>query len=498
MTDKTTTARRELEALYELLEAKEQHLLYNKCEQYMPDSGELCRAKYPKHLAFFAAGKTFLERVAFGANRAGKSELGAHEVYYHASGNYPHWWEGKRFNHSITIWACGVDNLTVRDVLQFKLLGRRGDEGTGIIPRSVLEKGSFTTKAGVPGAVQDIFIPHANGGVSQIIFKSYEQEMKAFMGSAVDVVWLDEEPPRDIYDECLMRIASTKGIIFCTFTPLQGFSDVVKEFLPNQVFPEDHIVRNGTKASKWVIRIEWDDAPHLDEATKEQLKASLLPHMREARTKGIPCVGVGKVYPVPEDDFIIPPFNPPVYFERVYGMDVGWRNTAAIFGAYDRRNDILYIYDEYCVEEQKAPLIASSIRRKGGDWMIGVVDPSANKRNPNDGVRLLQEYCEEGLQLYKADNTLRAGITAVYSRLVSGRLKIMHNCQRLIGELRGYAYDELGNIKGKSHGRAQDHACDALRYLIMSGLDYAQLPPDNDPYDDQFSSSRRGNSITGY
>lgn len=502
--DPSNLSRKEIEELYNLVEAQEQRLLYNKVSTYLPDDGPFSRDKYSKHLQFFEAGATYTERVLFGANRAGKSEAGAHELYYHASGEYPNWWKGKRFNRPIIAWAIGVDNLVVRDTIQKKLMGTRGDEGSGIIPKRLFEPegtGNWTTKAGVPGSCQDIFIPHVSGGRSQIVLKSYEQEMKSFMGTAIDVVWFDEEPPRDIYDECLMRLATTKGILFCTFTPLKGFSSVVKEFLPDNVFPDDCIVRvPNSKQSKWVIRIELNDVPHVDQQFKDQLEASLQPHMREARMKGIPCVGIGKVYPVPESDFIIAPFEVPMHWDRVYGLDVGWRNTAAVFGAYDRQKDIFYIYDEYCVEEVRAALVAASIKRKGGDWIPGLVDPSSNRRNPNDGIRIMNEYEEEGLNLYKADNAVRAGITNVYSRLISGRLKIMHNCQALIGELRGYAYDDQGNIAGKSKGRAKDHACDALRYLIKTGAQYAVQKEDPDEYRNyqRYSLDAGRDPITGY
>ena len=44
-------------------------------------------------------------------------------------------------------------------------------------------------------------------------------------------IWLDEEPPQLIYNECLMRILTTNGLIMLTFTPLQGTTPLVKSFL---------------------------------------------------------------------------------------------------------------------------------------------------------------------------------------------------------------------------------------------------------------------------
>ena len=44
-------------------------------------------------------------------------------------------------------------------------------------------------------------------------------------------MWFDEEPPLDIYTEGLTRTNATGGLVFLTFTPLKGMSDVVRMFL---------------------------------------------------------------------------------------------------------------------------------------------------------------------------------------------------------------------------------------------------------------------------
>jgi phage terminase large subunit-like protein len=61
---------------------------------------------------------------------------------------------------------------------------------------------------------------------------SFDQGRKKFQGTAKDVCWLDESPPLDVYTECLTRLMTRDGIMMCTFTPLEGLSDVVLLFLP--------------------------------------------------------------------------------------------------------------------------------------------------------------------------------------------------------------------------------------------------------------------------
>jgi phage terminase large subunit-like protein len=75
-------------------------------------------------------------------------------------------------------------------------------------------------------------VRHVSGGTSTIGLKSFDQGRKKFQGTAKDCIWLDEEPPMDVYTECLTRTMTRNGIMICTFTPLEGLSDVVLMYLP--------------------------------------------------------------------------------------------------------------------------------------------------------------------------------------------------------------------------------------------------------------------------
>src|SRR5215467_13831811 len=86
--------------------------------------------------------------------------------------------------------------------------------------------------------------------------------------------------------------------------------------------------------SKFVVMAGWDDVPHLDEQTKQDLYASIPPYQRDARSKGIPQLGSGAIYPVPESEIVCKPFEIPRYWPRAYALDVGWNRTAAIWGAW--------------------------------------------------------------------------------------------------------------------------------------------------------------------
>lgn len=187
-------------------------------------------------MEFFALGATEPERLMLAANRIGKTEgIGGYEVTLHLTGQYPHWWPGRRFDHPTRVWAAGDTGLTTRDIIQAKLLGEPGERGTGLIPGDLILR--TTAKSGVTDAVDTAYIRHTSGGTSSIQFKSYDQGRRTFQGTYRDVVWFDEEPPLPVYVEGLQRTMSTDpnrrpGMTICTFTPLEGMSETVMYFLP--------------------------------------------------------------------------------------------------------------------------------------------------------------------------------------------------------------------------------------------------------------------------
>lgn len=194
------------------------------------------RRKYAKHMEFFEAGARYRERCFLAANRVGKSWTGAYEVAAHLTGLYPAWWQGRRFSQPIRAWAAGKSNDTTRDIIQVALLGepayasgRKVMSGTGLVPGHLL--GQPTWEQGVADLVDTIKVRHVSGKWSTLGLKSYKQGRGSFEGTAQHVLWLDEECPIDIYGECLIRTATTDGLILLTFTPLDGLTETVRQFM---------------------------------------------------------------------------------------------------------------------------------------------------------------------------------------------------------------------------------------------------------------------------
>jgi phage terminase large subunit-like protein len=433
----------------------------SKLHTMFPDEGPCRRELYPRHMEFLAAGATFRERLFMAGNRTGKTETGAYEIACHLTGQYPEWWQGKRFTKAIQAWACGTTNGTTRDIVQEKLLGPEGARGTGMLPADRLDH--VSNKQGLPNAADSAYVKHVSGGLSRVSFKSYESGRKSFEGTAQHVIWLDEESPLDIYTECLYRTATTDGVIYTTFTPLGGMSDVVKSF----VEPESE----EAAAVKKVTQCDWSQVPHLDEEAKRQLLASTPLYQRDARTKGIPQLGAGAIYPLAESEIVVPRFDIPAHWRRSYGLDVGWNRTAVVWGAEDPQTKTYYLYHEYS-RAQAEPVIHAAGIKAVGEWIPGVVDPACLGSSQIDGRTLMEMYGELGLHLQPAVNAVESGIYEVWDALSTGRLKVFDTLPNWLSEFRKYHRDEKGKIVKKD-----DHLMDAMRYWWVSGRDWLADPP---------------------
>lgn len=480
------------------LEEKDLRDLCRRFYRMFPDVGMVwreepipARAGYVKHLAFFESGLHFRERCLLAANRIGKSEAGAYEVTCHLTGEYPEWWTGKRLTKiKIRAWAAGKTNETTRDIIQAKLLGpvtwingKKTVAGTGMIPKELI--GAITWKQGVADMVDTVKIKNTRSQAWSILgFKAYAQGRGSFEGTEQDIIWLDEEPPQDVYGECLIRTATTKGLIFITFTPLEGMSDVVLSFLPAEYRPDDDLLLPEDRIrkpfmvgvteiseSKCMVQASWDDAPHLDETTKRELLASTPPYLRDARSKGEPSLGAGAIYPIPESEITVNPFMIPAFWPKAYALDVGWNRTAAVWGALDNTCDTIYVFTEHYRGAAEPSVHADAIKARG-KWMNGAIDPASNGRSQIDGQQLMQMYRDLGLNVFNAENSIEAGIYEVWQRLSTNRLKIFSTCHSLFYEYRLYRRDPNGKII-----KTNDHIMDALRYLVMSIRDISQVEP---------------------
>jgi phage terminase large subunit-like protein len=449
----------EKQELLDLLTLRESMKAGNQLDDYKP---------YPKQMLFHEAGAYDLvvERLLRAGNQLGKTWSAGFETAMHLTGKYPDWWKGKRFEHPTVGWAAGVTGETTRETVQRILLGRPEQWGTGSIPAADIIK--ISRRSGIADAADSVTVRHVSGGISTLAFKSYEQGREKFQGETLDFIWFDEEPDMEIYSEGKTRTQAGDegrgGIIYLTFTPLKGMSDVVKRYLVDK--------EPGTVDINMTI----DDALHYTPARRAAIVRGYLPHEREARAKGIPVLGSGRVFPVEESLLSIPAFKLPWHWPRIVGVDFGWDHPAAgVWLAWDREQDCVYVYDCYRQREQTAIFHAAYIKAKGS-WIPVAWPQDGLQHGKNDGVEQAAAYKKHGANMLEDyakseedGNSVEASVGDMLERMQTGRFKVFSHLSDWWEEFRLY-HREKGLIvkEGDDIMSATRYGCMSLRFAILA------------------------------
>lgn len=444
--------------LAELLGEKKRRHDRTKLDRYRP---------YAKQRAFHEAGATYRERLLRAGNQLGKTFAGAAEMAMHLTGRYPAWWKGRRFDHAIQAIAGSESTELTRKGVQTLLVGPPETEsewGTGTIPGDSIV--DWSRRVGTPNALDSVSVKHESGGISTLLFQAYEQGRSKWQALTAHLVWFDEEPPLDIYTEGLTRTNATDGIVFMTFTPLFGMSEVVRRFLMER--------SDDRSDTNMVI----EDAEHIKPDKRAQIIASYPAHEREARVKGIPILGSGRIFPIAEEQIICEPVGLEDHWAQIIGVDFGTDHPfAAVHLAWDRDADVIYVVKTHRVRQQTPILHAASVR-PWGEW-IPVAWPHDGLQHDKggSGEQLAAQYRDQKLNMLHDHATheeggygTEAGVLEMLDRMQTGRLKVFKGLNDWFEEFRLYHRKDGKIVK------ELDDLMSATRYAIMMKR-FAEVPP---------------------
>jgi phage terminase large subunit-like protein len=415
---------------------------------------------YPKQEEFHRLGIEKRERCLLAANQSGKTHTAGAEGSFHATGNYPDWWNGRRFGGPVRAWVGCTSAEMTRDNPQRILLGPPGAWGTGTIPESsILEvKRSRTTSEGV----DILLVKHRLGGASQITFKSYEQRREKWQGESLHFVWFDEEPPKEIYTEGLTRTNATRGFAMMTATPLLGMTQVVMWFYPHATTEDRALVQMTLEDCRYP-----NAEGHYSDEQIKQIVDSYPEHEREARARGVPMLGSGRVFPVAESMVAREPFQVPEHWKRIGGLDFGWDHpTAAVDCRWDVEADVFYVVNCYRQSQRTPGQHAMTLRKWGTfPWAWPTDGLQTDKTS---GVALASQYRDEGLRMLREKATfeeggygVEAGVTEMLDRMQTGRLKVFNHLEEWFSEFRTYHRKDGKVVK------ENDDLLAATRYALM-------------------------------
>jgi phage terminase large subunit-like protein len=427
-------------------------------------------APYPKQREFHLGGAAHHERLFLAGNQLGKTLAGGAETAIHLCGQYPEWWAGFRFNRPIVAWAAGITGESTRDTVQRMLMGRTGSYGTGMIPAASIA--GFSRAIGVRDLVDTVRVRHESGGESILAFKFYEKGREKWQGETLDLVWFDEEPPEEIYSEGITRLNATGGIGYITATPLLGATKVLKRFYPKPDTPDRHITQ---------MTIE--DAEHYTPEQRAAIIAKYPAHERDARARGIPMLGSGRIFPVDESLIACDPFAVSPLWPQIGGLDFGWDHPfAAVRMAWDKDSDTVYVTAAHRVSEQ-TPILHAAAIKPWGDWLPWAWPHDGLQHSKDSGKPLADQYRAQGLKLTveharfpdnpdgtKGGYGVEAGIMDMLDRMQTGRWKVFRHLSEWFDEFRNYHRDEGQIVK------ENDDLLSASRYALMM-LREAKIKP---------------------
>lgn len=448
--------------------------------------GEIERRKREEKLKYYRPHEKQLmfhqcmkrNRWVLGGNRTGKTEAGATECVWLARGTHPY----RKIGRALNGWVVSLSAEMQRDVAQKKLLSYIDPEWIRGIR---MREGSASDPEG--GVIDYIQIECVHGGVSTIGFKNCAQGREKFQGTSQDFIWFDEEPPEDVYQECLMRTLDNGGLIFGTMTPLKGMTWVYNAIYLNQ----------GNDPEVWYVAMSWADNPYLSAQAVAQMTAALSEEELATRRNGRFVALNGLVYgEFDEAVHVIDPFDIPREWQDLISIDPGMSNPlSAHWYAADHEGNVYVVAEHYRagvgIDEHMADIdrISRELewKRDGYGRLDALMDAAADQHTLQAEKSVAELFREKGLNVNTRVNKSRwAGIQRVKqylrrrpcfdkARWPEGKpaLFIFRTCPMMIREFKQYRWKADG--ENEEPVKKDDHAMDELRYYLMQRCDAVRM-----------------------
>jgi phage terminase large subunit-like protein len=435
-------------------------------------------------------GSDFYENWAFWANRAGKSDAGAYcgaklarfglDNPRPAIGPSATVWD-----RATSGWVVSLDFPSSRDIIQPKYFDNgfvpAGSTHAPFIPEHELEGG--TVEKG--WSVSNQILRLKNGSI--VGFKSADSGRKKFQGTEKDWVHFDEEPPRDVYTECTIRVGAGRRLrVFgtCTLLPPEGqiggvtwaYTEIVQPFQKNQ----------SPTVMVWEASIY--DNPHIprEEIARLESKYPEGSTERRIRLNGelLPGLAGSRAYTAFQHSLHVRDLGAPERRRPLcWTLDFNVEPMVSLVG--QRIGRLFRVHREIVFQEGNVPDMADHFRElyptHGAEvWVFG--DATGKGRDAQTGksdyqliLNTLRGY-PVPLRLKVPDSNpnvpdrINAVNRALRDETGAVGVEIDPSCTELIADLEGVLRDPRGGLKKTYNPRdvyfRRTHTSDALGYWI--------------------------------
>lgn len=447
--------------------------------------------------AFFNANRDI--KAFFGSNRSGKTTAGIYEDCCHATGYYPDWWKGRRWDRPTIgrIFASDFSNGV-------RVITKKLHEW---IPKSsIIDIHRNNLKADV-----EWYIKHTSGGTSYFNIMSYEQDVDLAEGWEGDWAHFDEPPPRELYIATARGLVDRDGLTLFSLTPLKEpwLFDEIYNSKNNNVFSvvcdmRHNVLRKNPLSGQWI---------GLKEEAIKKFEEKLTEEERETRVHGKFRYLAGRIWK--EWDRDIHTFNrskwvkgkenvvvdgePPHHWPRCLILDPHDRNPhALLWVALDETNES-WMYREAYLAEHTIEDVVEYIRKvelaAREKVNLRIIDPNFGpKKYANTGNTVRDEFEMAGRKLNYpirfmfGDDHKEVARKAVAQALKFDSLKplgllnhpqwhIASDLKECIYQVEHYVWDEFRLSDRDPKEKPKDlntHFPDLFQYYSLSNLKWSK------------------------
>jgi hypothetical protein len=322
-----------------------------------------------------------------------------------------------------------------------------------------------------------------SGAKVEFGFLERDADVYRYQGQAYSWIGFDEIthlPTEFSWNYLASRLRTTDPEITpymrCTANPGgSGAHWVKKRYISSSPPNESYVGDDGI--TRKFIPARLNDNPYLaQDGRYEQMLKSLPPTQRKQLLEGNWEIAEGAAFTEFDRNLhVVEPFEIPLHWERVKGVDYGYASeSACIWAAVDPSDGTLIVYREL----YRKGLLATELSEMLTNMELsdpvsvrGVLDTACWSRTGTTGPTVAETLIQGGHKLRPADKNRIAGKIQIHEHLKikdlgRPRMQIFNTCPNLINELQGIPLDKNNPEDVDTH--AQDHAYDALRYLIMS------------------------------
>lgn len=415
-------------------------------------------------------------RVLTAGNRAGKTDCMVVEFIWTASNTHPYqkrperWGQGPVELRIIVVdISKGVEQIMLPKFKRW-------------MTRDMLIDGEWDKSWNS----KDLILTFSNG--STIDFLTYGMTLEKQGGVPRHMIGFDEEPPREIFNEALVRLKDYDGTWIIAATPVNGI-DWIYDLLVEPA-------KSGEIPPEIVSVFELDARlnPYLKGGNDDKFYIGMDKEEREIREEGKYVAKGGLVFPRFRDDIehhvrIRDWRGRKVAFYTT--VDHGWNNPTAWLWIVVFTDGTAHVFAEHYASETRIEEHAKIVLAREREWGISddqidrFGDPAMNQHNAVNGMTFIQTYAEHGVNIGTEGipHSVEIGIEKLQHWLAIdpltgfSQLTISPNCKNLIRELkklRWATYDsskmQYAKNKQESVHKKDDHAFDALRYwsTVMS------------------------------